>query len=88
MFVLIFLQTTTGALYTNIAMLDMQEGTNPLTGTHIQKIKLGVETLSKFLNDESDKSSKASSRQITLFYLGIAAFLAWHVYEMYLRAAN
>jgi hypothetical protein len=83
---LAFIRRTIAALYKNKALLDVQAGTHPLSGTNPQAIKIGEEALIKILEQDSEKASDHATWQQRFFYLGIVFFVGWHVYEMYLRS--
>lgn len=72
--------------FVNNAFFDVIQGQHPLSGTHPEKIQIGVNTLTRIMNEGSENASKYFHRQTTLFYVGVIAFLTWHVYEMYLSS--
>jgi hypothetical protein len=77
-----FIQYQISGLFNNIEYLKMPEGTNKLTGTHPEKIKMGMKIMEELLEKTSRKASRAAQWQDRFFYMGIGGFIVWHVLEM------
>lgn len=73
------------ALYANLHYLRVLRGKDPTVGTHPQLIQAASEGITKAMNYNSDKANKHGHYQMVAFILGAAAYITWHVLEMYLR---
>jgi hypothetical protein len=82
-----FLGIMRSALYSNIGLINVQEGRHPVTGTHPEKIQIGVETIMKGIEAKSKQTTVYATWQTRFFYIGIIAFVGWRVWEMY-KAIN
>lgn len=79
-----FLGVQIAGLYKNSELINISEGRNPISGTHPQKIKIGVETILEIMEGDSSVAMRLAQWQNRLFYFGILCFVAWRVWEMYL----
>jgi hypothetical protein len=79
-----FIGVQISALYSNSGLIEVQEGRHPLTGTHPEKIKIGIEAITKGIERMSKKTMRLAKWQNRLFYWGILFFLVWRIWEMYL----
>lgn len=77
-----YLGLMTASLFTNIGLVDVQEGKSEITGRDPAKIKIGVETLTRSLDETSNKTMRLASWQDKLFFIGIICFVGWRIWEM------
>lgn len=79
-----FLGVQIAALYKNSEIINIAEGRSKIAGNHPEKIKIGIDTISKIIEGDSEVASGLAKWQNRLFYLGILCFVAWRIWEMYL----
>lgn len=73
-------------LWANIGLLRVQKGTHPGVGTDPERKVAAEGGIRKAIDSHSEKSSKYARWQWALFLVGVALFVVWHGYQMYLRA--
>jgi hypothetical protein len=69
-------------IYTNIALLDVASGKHELSGTHPEKIKIGMKTLKQVIEGQSNNMTRLGKMQIYSLYSGVSFFVIWRVLEM------
>jgi hypothetical protein len=75
--------------YANHALLEVREGSHPdLTTGHPAEIAAASEGIRKAIEFNSAKLQFWDAWQFRLLALGAAAFLAWHILDMGLRAST
>jgi hypothetical protein len=79
-----FITTLIGFLYVRNGFLNIIQGIDPISGSHPEKIKIGIEVLTKIMEDHSKKAARKATWQMNCFFIGIFFFVAWRVLEMYL----
>ncbi|WP_309683024.1 hypothetical protein [Polaromonas sp.] len=72
-------------LYTNGALLRVQDGMDPLAGRNVEAIGIASDALREIIDTRSNQASFAAAWQFRCLVLGGIAYLAWHIYEMWLR---
>jgi hypothetical protein len=70
------------AIYANIALIDVQKGVHEISGNHPEKIQIGIDTLKKVIEDQSNNVSKLGKIQRYCLYSGIIMFIIWRVIDM------
>lgn len=80
-----FLKYVIATLYANNGYFEIIKGRDPSVGSHPEFIKAGVEGFREAMQINSGRMKRYIAWQSYLFYMGITAFLVWHVLEMYLR---
>lgn len=78
-----FMQYSTGTLFDNAQLLEMQKGTHPVTGTDPKKVKDGVSIKWEQILKNLPTAEKLSKAQNIFFYSGIILYLIGHIIEMY-----
>jgi len=73
-------------LYTNVALIEAKAGRHNLVGTNTEAIKIAAETLHEIFEDQSNKANKFGNLQFRFLIAGAIFYIAWHVFEMYLRS--
>jgi hypothetical protein len=69
----------------NNECFEVIKGNNPISGIHPEKIKIGVETLFKIINQGNQKAGNYKKLQYSFLIIGMISFLTWVVIEMYLK---
>jgi hypothetical protein len=82
------LQYVGSGMYDNITLLKVQSGTHPDIGAHPQSIEDASSGLRKAMMTNSERGAEYGHWQFRLLILGAAAYIAWHVFEMYLRTVG
>ena len=72
-------------LHTNGTLLRVQDGEDPMTGRNVEAIGIASGVLREIIDKRSNQASFAAVWQFRCLVLGGIAYLAWHVYEMWLR---
>lgn len=73
------------SLRTNAAVLEVNGGRHPFSGTNQEAIAVGLDTLNEVYKNQSDHANKYFGLQYKFLIAGAVLYLIWHVYEMYLR---
>lgn len=79
-----FIRLVISTVYTNMGLMDIKEGKDPLSGNHPQKIAIGYETVKGIIDTNSKTASNLHKWQYRFFFFGMISLIAWHLYEMYL----
>lgn len=77
-----WLKNKSHVLFLNYQLIEVQEGTHPMSGTNPQMQQIGIETLSKIMNDISEKSGRTLRRHFTFLVWGVISFIVWYVWEL------
>jgi len=72
-------------LSTNAALNDADAGRHKLVATDPKDIKIAHETLREIFEDQSNKANFFANLQFRFLISGAVLYIAWHVFEMYLR---
>lgn len=72
-------------LYSNSTLLEVEAGNNALAGRDPQRIAAASEGIRNAMEANAEKSSRFAELQFTSLILGAIFYLAWHIYEMWLR---
>ena len=72
-------------LSTNAALIDADAGRHKLVGNDPEAIKIAHETLREIFEDQSNKANLFANLQFRFLIAGAILYVAWHVFEMYLR---
>lgn len=73
--------------YGNMDLLKVEGGRHPAVGNHPQMMMAASQGIRCALEINSDRSALFAQLQFGCLITGGAAYLAWHIFEMYLRAA-
>ncbi len=73
-------------LYANYDLLRVQSGEYPEIGGHLQKIEAASKGIKNAMETNNERLVWHSKWQLNLFLIGAAAYILWHMLEMYLRA--
>lgn len=79
------LRLVQATLHANGALLRVQDGEDPMAGRHPQAIGIASEVLREIIEKHSTGANRAATWQFRYLVLGGVSYLAWHVYEMWLR---
>lgn len=72
-------------LYTNSALLKVLDGEDPLTGRNREAIGIAAEVLRGIIEKRAKDVAQSAVWQFRCLVLGGVSYLAWHIYEMWLR---
>jgi len=72
-------------LHLNNELFEIAQGTNQISGTNPEKIKIGIDTISQIIKEGSAKATKYGNSQFRFFFIGMFTFIIWHVIEMYFQ---
>jgi len=72
-------------LRTNAGLFEVNTGRQKLAGTNPEAIQVARETLYEIFEDQSSKANRYANRQFRFLVVGAVLYVAWHVFEMYLR---
>lgn len=72
----------------NMELLKIQSGRHKDLGANLENIEWGSDTLGKVLEKSSGRAQRFSRGQFGWLVTGAGFYVAWHVYEMYLRATS
>lgn len=81
----VHLRAVQATLYTNMGLIRMQSGTDPLTGRDRGLMAQGEAVMREIADGHGNRSGKASAWQFRFFTLGMAAYICWHILQMYER---
>lgn len=70
------------ALANNVSVIDISSGKHELTGTHPEKIVVGLQTMDEVAKTMSNRSLKYMNIQRRGLYWGIVLFVVWRVLDM------
>jgi hypothetical protein len=73
-------------LFANADLLRVEAGEHPLVGPHPQMIAAASEGLRSAMVTNSGRAAGFARWQFRCLILGSVFYLAWHVYEMWLRS--
>jgi hypothetical protein len=76
---------TSLVLRDNSALLDVQAGEHPMAGRDMDRIEASVKILRDIIEKHSTKASWFARLQFNSLVCGAIFYLAWHIYEMWLR---
>lgn len=77
-----FLNIQIAAIYKNHALIEISEGRSKISGDHPENIKIGIETITKILEKDSNNAMNSAKWQDIFFYIGVFAFISWRILEM------
>tara|TARA_R100000322_G_scaffold97441_1_gene61373 strand:+ start:1451 stop:1903 length:453 start_codon:yes stop_codon:yes gene_type:complete len=80
------LQYVTSTLYDNAELLKVETGRHPLTGGHPEAIRVGSTTLRAALEKSINRGSLFGAWQFRLLIYGALLYIAWHIFEMWVRS--
>jgi hypothetical protein len=69
----------------NNEYFEVIKGNNPISGTHPEKIKIGIDTILRIIDQGNQKAGNYKKLQYSFLLLGMISFLTWIVIEMYLK---
>lgn len=81
------LQWSLRTLWINSEIIDLQRGVHPMAGRHREAVQIGLEASSESYEKAGDRVAGYATWQFRFLMIGGAFFLAWHIWEMYLRTA-
>ncbi|MCX5888798.1 MAG: hypothetical protein NTY36_05025 [Deltaproteobacteria bacterium] len=70
------------ALYANIALLQLEDGTHPKLPPHPDLLEAAYEGVRNALENNSSAAGFWGRLQFRLLVLGAIFFLSWHIFEM------
>lgn len=70
----------------NIELLRIQSGRHKDIGSNPVDVEWGSNTLREVLETASERGQRHSRAQFRWLVIGAGFYIAWHVYEMYLRS--
>jgi hypothetical protein len=73
-------------LHYNGELLRIQAGQHPMAGQDPTQIFLGGEVVRKLIDKHSTTAARWGRAQFRFVVLGALFYIAWHAYEMWLRA--
>lgn len=73
----------TASIHRTILAIDVMQGKDDITGSHPEKIAIGLEVYSKGNKKIVKKSIFFYGLQNWTFYIGVVLFLIWHLIRMY-----
>lgn len=74
-------------LFANFDLLKVEGGQHPQTGNNLQMMQIASEGIRSAMEYNSNKSAMFARLQFQCLVAGAIAFVGWHTYMMYLRAA-
>lgn len=76
-------------MYFNATLLQVQRGIHPLTGQNPALIEeVGASTLRERIDGHARRAGRFGRWQFNTLIAGAVCYVAWHVLEMYVRAAG
>jgi len=72
-------------VYVNFKLFQVQKGEHPDVGNHPQAVQTASEGILNAMESNFKWSSRFASWQFRLFLLGSTSYIAWHIWEMWLR---
>jgi hypothetical protein len=82
------LRYVSSTLYANAELLKVERGLHPKAGTHPDMIAAASEGIREAIESNSNRASFLGRMQTRLLILGAVLYVAWHVWEMWLRTAR
>lgn len=73
------------SLYANMALLEVEDGRNPLAGAHPQLVAAASGGIRQAIEHNSNRANRYGRWQFRLLVAGALLYVAWHVLEMYLK---
>lgn len=73
-------------LYANMALLRMQAGEDPEIGQYPQMMAAATSSVRRAIEGNSNKARLFARLQFGCFIAGSLGYIAWHIFEMWLRA--
>ena len=73
-------------LFANGALLQVESGQHPQVGTNPQHMAAASAGIREAIESNSKRASRFVRWQFNCLLLGAISYLAWHVFEMWLRA--
>ena len=80
------LQYVASTLYSNAELLKIHAGRHPQVGNHPHDIQIGHEMLARTLEKSGVRSGRFGAWQFRLLIYGALLYIAWHIFEMWVRA--
>lgn len=80
-----YLHKRSVAIGTNIELLKLREGRHPQAGTNAESIAIGLSVMEPNYKTTNNQVGFAYRWQFRLFILASVAFLAWHIWQMWVR---
>lgn len=77
-----FMSWVLSSAYANVGLIDVTEGRSELAGTHPEKIRIGIEVITRILENNSVKTTRLSNLRDWSFYVGVLSFIVWRFIEM------
>lgn len=75
-------------LFANAELLKIEGGTHPQIGNHPQLMSAASEGIRQAIETNSNRASRYARMQFGAFILGAICYIAWHIYEMWLRTTG
>lgn len=80
-----YLGYVSSTLYANMDLLCVQSGRHPEVGSNPQLVQAASEGIRNAMESNSAHANRLGHMQFRFFVLGGVLYVAWHVWEMYLR---
>ncbi len=84
----IYLAYVNSTLFANVELIKVQKGIHPEAGTHPQIIEAASDGIRSAIESNSKKASRLGNSQFWFFILGVLAYIAWQILEMYIRSTQ
>jgi len=72
-------------LYANLGLLRLRAGRDPVAGQNLEAIGIGEDVIGRAIKTHDETSVMASAAQFWFLALGVVSYIAWQIYEMWLR---
>lgn len=69
-------------MYTNLGLLKLKSGRDPIAGTDLELVAYGVGLAREAVNDHATKAGSTAQWQFRWFIVGVCSYIVWHVLEM------
>jgi hypothetical protein len=73
-------------IYANVALLKVQNGSDPEIGSHPQYIAAASEGIKMAIEGNVKKANHLGKSQFVFFIIGVLAYIIWQILEMYIRS--
>jgi hypothetical protein len=80
-----FLAYTRSIAYANYELLKVEEGSHPETGRNLDLMRAASAGIRSAMNENSEKADFWANWQFRCLGIGAVFYVAWHVWEMYVR---
>lgn len=80
------LQYVTSTLFNNMELIKVQTGRHPLAGNHPEAMQIGSKVLNEIMEKGGVRSGRFGTWQFRLLIYGALLYIAWHIFEMWVRS--